>query len=131
MSSVAAIVAVMCILVTKASREDPEGDVARDCRRVCRKDEGNSLWVPSAPEEMAGHVLHTTSMGTENSSGVTNSRTKRLADAIGSYYLSIKIDLMVKAALQVYQISTGHMPRFASRGGRWPRTWCCRTSRRV
>ena len=101
----------------KASREDPEGDVARDCRRVCRKDEGNSLWVPSAPEEMAGHVLHTTSMGTENSSGVTNSRTKRLADAIGSYYLSIKIDLMVKAALQVFHISTGHMPRFASRGG--------------
>ena len=33
-SSVAATVAVMCILVTKASREDPEGDVAKDCRRV-------------------------------------------------------------------------------------------------
>jgi len=116
-SSVAAIVAVMCILVSKAAREDPEGDVAKDCRRVCRKDEGNSLWVPSAPDEMASHVLHTTFMGTENSSGVTNSRAKRLADAIGSYHLSIKIDLMVKAALQVFQISTGHMPRFASRGG--------------
>ena len=107
----------MCILVSKAAREDPEGDVAKDCRRVCRKDEGNSLWVPFAPDEMAGNVLHTTFMGTEDSSGVTNSRAKRLADAIGSYHLSINIDLMVKAALQVFQISTGHMPRFASRGG--------------
>jgi NAD+ synthase (glutamine-hydrolysing) len=116
-SSVAATVAVMCILVTKASREDPEGEVARDCRCVCRKDDGNSLWVPSTPEEMANNVLHTTFMGTENSSSVTNSRAKRLADAIGSYHLSIKIDLMVKAVLQVFQISTGHMPSFTSRGG--------------
>jgi hypothetical protein len=31
---VAAIVAVMCILVTKASRENPKGDDTKDCRRV-------------------------------------------------------------------------------------------------
>mmetsp|Transcript_33983 Transcript_33983/g.82190 ORF Transcript_33983/g.82190 Transcript_33983/m.82190 type:complete len:741 (+) Transcript_33983:63-2285(+) len=116
-ASVAAIVAVMCILVTRAAREDPEGDVAKDCRRVCRKDKGNSLWVPSDPQEMASYVLHTTFMGTENSSDVTNSRAKRLGDAIGSYHLSIKIDLMVKAVLQVFQMTTGHMPRFGSRGG--------------
>lgn len=116
-SSVAAIVAVMCILVNKASRDDPEGEVAKDCRRICRKDVGNSLWVPSTPQEIANHVLHTTFMGTENSSTVTNSRAMRLADAIGSYHLSIKIDVMVKAALQVFQISTGHIPRYASRGG--------------
>jgi len=116
-ASVAGIVAVMCILVTKASREDPEGDVAKDCRRVCRQDQGNSLWVPSSPQEMTNLVLHTTFMGTENSSNVTNSRAQRLGDAIGSYHLSIKIDLMVKSVLQVFKISTGHMPRFASRGG--------------
>mmetsp|Transcript_8950 Transcript_8950/g.15548 ORF Transcript_8950/g.15548 Transcript_8950/m.15548 type:complete len:740 (-) Transcript_8950:63-2282(-) len=116
-SSVAAIVSVMCILVTKAAREDPEGDVAKECRRVCRKDEGNSLWVPSDPQEMASFVLHTTFMGTDNSSNVTNSRAKRLGDAIGSYHLSIKIDLMVNAVLQVFQLATGHMPRFQSRGG--------------
>ena len=117
-SSVAAIVAVMCTLVTKAAREDPEGNVAKDCRRICRKDDpGNSTWVPSTPEEMANFVLHTAFMGTENSSAVTHSRAKRLGDAIGSYHLSIKIDLMVKAVLQVFQITTGHMPRFAARGG--------------
>lgn len=117
-SSVAAIVAVMCILVTQAAREDPEGDVAKDCRRVCRiDDQGNLLWVPSTPEEMANYVLHTAFMGTENSSSVTHSRAKRLGDVIGSYHLSIKIDLMVKAVLQVFQITTGHMPHFASRGG--------------
>lgn len=115
-SSVAAIVAVMCILVTKAARDDPEGDVAQDVRRVCRQDE-NSLWVPSSPQEMGNHVLHTTFMGTDNSSEVTKSRAKRLGDAIGSYHLSIKIDLMVSAVLQVFQMATGHMPRFLSRGG--------------
>ena len=116
-SSVAAIVAVMCILVTKAARENPEGDVAKECRRVCRKDEGNSLWVPATPQEMASYVLHTTFMGTENSSSVTNSRAKRLGDAIGSYHLSIKIDVMVTAVLQVFHLTTGRMPRFSSRGG--------------
>lgn len=116
-SSVAAIVAVMCILVTKASRENPQGDVAADCRRICRKDEGNSLWVPSTPQELANCILHTTFMGTDNSSEVTLSRAKRLGEAIGSYHLSIKIDLMVNAVLEVFRLTTGHMPRFASRGG--------------
>ena len=56
-------------------------------------------------------------MGTENSSEVTASRAKRLGEAIGSYHSSIKIDLMVEAILKVFQISTGHVPRFSSRGG--------------
>lgn len=107
----------MCVLVTKAVREDPTGDVAEDCRRVCRKDQGNSLWVPATPQELGNCVLHTAFMGTENSSAVTKSRAKRLGDAIGSYHLSIKIDLMVSAVLQVFKIATGHTPRFASRGG--------------
>merc|ERR1711897_27461 len=56
-------------------------------------------------------------MGTENSSSVTNSRAKRLAEAVGSYHLSIKIDVMVKAVLQVFQLATKHTPKFLSRGG--------------
>lgn len=116
-SSVAAVVAVMCVLVTKAARDNPTGDVAAECRRVCCKDQGNSLWVPATPQEMANCVLHTTFMGTDNSSDVTLSRAKRLGEAIGSYHLSIKIDLMVNAVLEVFRLTTGHMPRFASRGG--------------
>lgn len=107
----------MCILVTKASRDDPEGEVAKECRRICHKDESGSLWVPSTMQEMANHILHTTFMGTENSSNATNSRALRLADAIGSYHLVLKIDLIVKAILQVFHLSTGLMPRYASRGG--------------
>mmetsp|Transcript_20539 Transcript_20539/g.42889 ORF Transcript_20539/g.42889 Transcript_20539/m.42889 type:complete len:621 (+) Transcript_20539:584-2446(+) len=113
-SSVAAIVAVMCTLVTKASREDPDGDVAKECRRVCRKDDP---WVPSSPQEMANCILHTTFMGTENSSEVTLSRAKRLGEAVGSYHQSIKIDLVVEAILKVFQITTGRVPKFSSRGG--------------
>lgn len=56
-------------------------------------------------------------MGTENSSEVTASRAKRLGEAIGAYHSSIKIDLMVEAVLKVFQITTGRVPRFSSRGG--------------
>lgn len=74
-------------------------------------------WTPETPQEMANLVLHTTFMGTENSSQATESRAKRLAEAIGSYHLSIKIDLMVQAILKVFSITTGKTPRFSSRGG--------------
>jgi len=77
-------------------------------------------WVPDNPQEMANQVLHTTFMGTENSSEKTESRAKRLAEAIGSYHLSIKIDLMVQAILKVFTLTTGQTPRFSSRGGTSP-----------
>jgi NAD+ synthase (glutamine-hydrolysing) len=103
--------------VTKAAREDPEGEVAQECRRVCKMDAISDTWVPENPQEVANHVLLTTFMGTDNSSENTESRARRLAEAIGSYHLSIKIDLMVQAILQVFTMTTGHTPRFSSRGG--------------
>mmetsp|Transcript_22281 Transcript_22281/g.31045 ORF Transcript_22281/g.31045 Transcript_22281/m.31045 type:complete len:382 (-) Transcript_22281:1419-2564(-) len=115
-SSVAAIVGAMCHMVTKAAREDPQGSVAKECRRVCRKKD-NEDWVPSTPQEMANCILHTTFMGTENSSETTKSRAQRLGEAVGSYHLSIKIDLIVTAVLKVFEITTGRMPQFTSRGG--------------
>ena len=111
-SSVAAIVGVMCQLVTNAAKYDP--DVAQDCRRVCHKD---GDWIPKTPEEMANCVFYTTFMGTENSSRATESRAARLGTAIGSYHLSIKIDLMVSAIIKVFSITTGKTPRFTSHGG--------------
>jgi len=118
-SATAAIVGAMCIMVTKAAREDPEGEVAKECRRVCRMDGENSppLWVPASSREMASYVFHTAFMGTNNSSHVTLSRAERLGNAIGSHHLSIKIDLVVDAILKVFQLTTGRMPQFASRGG--------------
>lgn len=111
-ASVATIVGVMCHLVTTAAKDDPE--VAKECRRVCRQDDD---WIPSTSQEMAKCIMHTTFMGTENSSKATESRAKRLGEAIGSYHSSIKIDRMVSAVIHVFSFSTGKTPQFTSQGG--------------
>jgi NAD+ synthase (glutamine-hydrolysing) len=113
-SSVAAIVAVMCQRVASAAQNDPDGQVARDCRKVCHKDDS---WVPSSPKELAGLVLHTTFMGTANSSERTTDRARRIAETIGSYHLSIKIDLMVEAVIKVFTSTTLRTPRYSVHGG--------------
>jgi NAD+ synthase (glutamine-hydrolysing) len=74
-------------------------------------------WVPSSPQEIASYVLHTTYMGTENSSKATENRAKRLGEAIGSYHLSIKIDTAVAALLKIFTLVAGRTPQFSSRGG--------------
>jgi NAD+ synthase (glutamine-hydrolysing) len=114
-SSVATIVGAMCCLVTTAAQADPNGPIAADCRRVCQQEAPG--WVPSTPQEMAQLVLHTTFMGTENSSDLTTSRAQRLGNAIGSYHLSIQIDLMVSAVIQVFSAAFGRTPRFAVHNG--------------
>lgn len=113
-SSVAAIVGAMCKMATAAARADPNGVVATDCRKICRQE---GLWVPSSSHELANFVLHTTYMGTENSSENTTSRARRLGEVLGSYHLSIKIDTMVQAVVKVFSTTTGHTPRFSVRGG--------------
>ena len=113
-SSVAAIVGAMCCMVTEAARSNPGGQVAKDCRKICQKDHP---WVPSSPQEMANCVLHTTFMGTANSSDVTTSRARRLGESVGSYHLSIKIDVMVSAVLQVFATTFGKTPKFSVHGG--------------
>jgi NAD+ synthase (glutamine-hydrolysing) len=114
-SSVATIVGAMCHLVTKAVKKDPTGPVAKDCRKVCRVEDES--WIPNTPEELANYVLHTTFMGTENSSEKTLSRAKRLGESVGSYHLSIKIDLMVEAVIKVFTMTTNKTPRFSVHGG--------------
>jgi NAD+ synthase (glutamine-hydrolysing) len=114
-SSVATIVGAMCHLVYEAAQHDPQ--VAADVRRVCRK-ENDESWLPRSPQEIASSVLHTVFMGTENSSENTTSRAKRLGEAIGSYHLTVPIDLMVQAVIRVFSLATGgKVPQFESRGG--------------
>ena len=113
-SSVAAIVGVMCVLVTREAQKDPTGPVAADCRRVCREADG---WVPESSSDLANRVLHTTFMGTENSSELTTGRAQRLASAIGAHHLSIKIDLMVEAVLKVFSLTMSRTPRYSVHGG--------------
>ena len=115
-SSVAAIVGAMCHLVVQAVQADPTGRVAADCRKVCRV-EDDDTWVPASPQELANYVLHTTFMGTDNSSEKTLSRAKRLGESVGSYHLSIKIDLMVEAVIKVFTMTTNKTPQFSMHGG--------------
>ncbi|CAB9519971.1 Glutamine-dependent NAD(+) synthetase [Seminavis robusta] len=114
-SSVATIVGAMCHVVVEAIQQNPNGTVAADCRRVCRVDDDQ--WIPQTPQELANYVLHTTFMGTENSSEKTTSRAKRLGESVGSYHLSIKIDLMVEAVIKVFSMTTNKTPRFTVHGG--------------
>lgn len=113
-SSVAAIVGVMCQMVTRACQEDPEGVIAIDCRRICQQEKP---WIPNSPEQLCHYILHTTFMGTSNSSENTTSRAKRLGETVGSYHMTIKIDLMVEAVIRVFSMTTGRTPRFAVNGG--------------
>ena len=113
-SSVASIVGVMCCLATEAAQANPNGPVAQECRKICHHE---APWVPASPQEMANCVLHTAFMGTENSSEMATSRAKRLGEAIGSYHLSIKIDAMVSAVLQVFATTFGKTPCFSVHGG--------------
>jgi len=114
-SSVCAIVGAMCHLVFEAVQSDPTGPVAADCRKVCRVED--ETWLPSSSQELANYILHTTFMGTENSSEKTLSRAKRLGEAVGSYHLSIKIDLMVEAVVKVFTMTTKKTPKFSVHGG--------------
>ena len=113
-SSVAAIVGSMCHLVVEAAPKDPQ--VAQDVRRICRQTD-NPNWLPETPQELASYVLHTIFMGTKNSSENTTSRAKRLGDAVGSYHLTVPIDLMVDAVVKVFALATGRSPNFQVHGG--------------
>lgn len=111
-SSVCAIVSAMCHLVVETAPKDPQ--VAADVRRICRQ---SDTWLPSTPQELANNALHTIFMGTENSSDNTNSRAKRLGEAVGSYHLSVKIDLIVDAIVKVFSRATDRRPQFQVSGG--------------
>ena len=56
-------------------------------------------------------------MGTDNSSSATESRAKRLGEAVGSYHLSIQIDVAVAAMIRIFSLAAGKTLIFSSRGG--------------
>lgn len=115
-TAVATIVGAMCVMVTKHAQANPKGSVADDCRRLCRQEQ-NGDWVPSKPQDLASHVMHTVFLGTENSSQLTTNRAKRVGEAIGSYHITLTIDAMVTAVLQVFTAAFGKTPRYSVHGG--------------
>ena len=122
-SSVAAIVSAMCTMVYNEIQKDPRGSVANECRRICHQTSPSSdtnvenVWIPKSSQDIANCVLHTTYMGTVNSSSITKSRAQRLAACIGSYHLSISIDGMVSAVISVFVGTMSLTPRYVVHGG--------------
>jgi len=113
-SSVAAIVGTMCQLVAEKARAGDEAVLA-DVRRVTREAEVDY----GDPKALASCMLHSSYMGTTNSSHETEDRATRLAQQIGAYHSSMRIDEVVSAVVSVFAqfISGGRRPEYESRGG--------------
>ncbi|KAL0276498.1 UNVERIFIED_CONTAM: hypothetical protein PYX00_004057 [Menopon gallinae] len=111
-TSTACIVFSMCRLVV-ASVQTGDEQVLSDVRKiVC-----DPSYVPSDPKELCGRIFHTCYMGSENSSQDTKRRAQVLAQQIGSYHLTISIDLAVNAVLGIFTSVTSRIPKFGCRGG--------------
>jgi NAD+ synthase (glutamine-hydrolysing) len=114
-SSVAAIVGSMCRLVVQEA-EDGNEQVIRDARRIVGEAEDSS-YLPTDPAELAGRLLHTCYMATENSSRQTRERAQKIAEQIGAYHLNVNIDVVVSAMVTTFVGLTGKTPQFKVRGG--------------
>ncbi|XP_061347600.1 glutamine-dependent NAD(+) synthetase [Gastrolobium bilobum] len=112
-SSVAAIVGCMCQLVVKEIANGDE-QVKADAIRIGNYKDGQ---YPTDSREFAKRIFYTVFMGSENSSEVTRSRAKVLADEIGSWHLDVSIDGVVSALLTLFQTLTGKRPRYKVDGG--------------
>ncbi|GMI13983.1 hypothetical protein TrVE_jg7428 [Triparma verrucosa] len=110
-SAVAAITYVMCDLAYKEYSTKTNYEVNETVERIM---DGK---VCESTEILCGEILHTTYMGTSNSSIKTYERSNNLAEKIGSYHLTANIDDMVLSVLSVFAKCTGKEPAFTSRGG--------------
>jgi len=113
-TSTATIVHCMCVLVHKAAEAEPDGTVAKDCRRICGE---KDKWIPESSQDMANKIFHTSFMGMEYSSTETRDRAQRIADQIGAYHQHITIDNIVAAILFMFFSVTSLKPKFLSQGG--------------
>jgi len=112
-SSTAAIVGVMCKQVVAAVAAG-DAQVLKDARRITRQP---AEWVPANAQELCHFILHTSFMGTANSSAETRDRSAKLAAQLGAYHAPAVIDPMISALLQVFKAITQREPRFEKNGG--------------
>ncbi|KAJ3136153.1 glutamine-dependent NAD(+) synthetase [Physocladia obscura] len=113
--STALIVYSMCKIVCETIAADSLGSsqVLKDVQHIV----GNSSYIPANAKELCSHILHTSYMGTSNSSNETRNRATRLAKDIGSYHVNLNMDSVVSAVLGVFQTVTGKTPQFKMNGG--------------
>ncbi|KAL4233249.1 Glutamine-dependent NAD(+) synthetase [Mactra antiquata] len=111
-SSTACIVSSMCRLICQQVREG-DSHVLSDLRRVI----GDKSYFPTDSQDLACKLFTTCYMGTENSSEDTKSRAAELSQQIGSFHLSVTIDVAVAAVLGVFSAALKLVPKFKAHGG--------------
>uniref|UniRef100_A0A7S4C0W7 Glutamine-dependent NAD(+) synthetase n=1 Tax=Chrysotila carterae TaxID=13221 RepID=A0A7S4C0W7_CHRCT len=113
-SSTAALVGIMCQQVAAAARAGNE-QVISDARRIAGQ---GADWKPTDDKEFCKLIMHTSFMGTKNSSTETRDRAALLAKEIGAYHAPGIIDPMIEAILKVFKIFTGgEEPKYLKQGG--------------
>ncbi|KAJ2520850.1 glutamine-dependent NAD(+) synthetase [Coemansia sp. RSA 1939] len=108
----AVIVHSMCRLVVSACQRGDAQTVA-DVRRIV----GDDSYMPQSAQELTGHLLCTSYMGTQNSTKETQGRAHRLASAIGSYHVDLRMDAVVGAIIALFVFITGKQPQYTVHGG--------------
>ncbi|CEM11116.1 unnamed protein product [Vitrella brassicaformis CCMP3155] len=114
-ASVAAIVGSMCQIVMRKCIDDRSEEVIGQVEQVLHCKHPDSF--PRSHQELAHQLLHTTYMGTVNSSQKTHGLAKALAEEIGAYHMDATIDPITKALEAVFKTVTGKTLRFACDGG--------------
>lgn len=112
-ATVALFVHGMARLVLLSIEKD-EYSTLNDLRRVT----GELDFTPKNTQEIVSRLLHTCYMGTVNSSEETQSRSRRLAETLGSYHSNVTIDEAVTAFEDIAgQALNGFKPKFEMDGG--------------
>ncbi|XP_050390944.1 glutamine-dependent NAD(+) synthetase [Patella vulgata] len=111
-SSTACLVSSMCHLVCEAVAKG-DVQVLEDVRRIV----GQDGYYPIDPRELAGRIFTTCYMGSENSSNLTRKRAEDLASEVGSYHLSVSIDVACAAVMSIFTAATNLVPKFKVHGG--------------
>jgi len=143
-ASTAALVGIMCQNVVNAVQQG-DRDTLHDVYRVLRmkvperKEDADSVdldhadgddsgllpisestdYFPFDAKELCGRILHSTYMGTTNSSKETRQRAADLAAELGSYHINCDIDTLVTAMVALFETITGKRPQFKVNGGTW------------
>ena len=134
-SSVCAIVFTMCLMAVEAVAEndlsvtaqvkllfpgfEATSEVSSALQVVfpATEERARKELLHAQAQRLCHQLLHTTYLGTKNSSTLTRDRASNLAKATGAYHSTLYLDIIVDAVLAVFTTLTGKQPRFKIRGG--------------
>ena len=115
-AATASICGIMCHMVCEMCDAGDE-IVLGDVRRIIG-DPPDSTYVPRDAQELAGHLIHTSYLGTANSSSATRDRARGLAAEMGLYHKEMEIDPIVSAFTSCFtKTFPDDEPNFEINGG--------------